>query len=177
VIRRPDTGVVDLIFSLSSSAPTLPANYTQYRYIGAGYLDGANNWTAFTQMGREFYWSTPILEGGATFTGSAAAALITCSLPLGRKMKGIFNIRAGSNNDAGGIYISDPSNADLAPSVSASPLVSVGATNAVATPGSAGSQATCWTNTSGQIRHRELTTNTGYGIATLGWIDLADTNL
>jgi len=177
LIRRPDTGVVDLTFSLSSSLPALPANYTQYRYIGAGLLDGGKNWTAFTQMGREFWWSTPILEGGATFTGSATAALITCTIPLGRKMKGIFNLSAGSNNNTGGIYISDPANADLAPSTSAAPLMTAGATNAVSTPGSASGQAACWTNTSAQIRHRELVTSVGYGIATLGWIDLADTNL
>lgn len=34
LIRRPDTGVVDALFSLSSSSPTMPANYTQKRLIG-----------------------------------------------------------------------------------------------------------------------------------------------
>lgn len=34
IIKRPDTGVVDAIFSTSSTAPTLPANYTLYRQIG-----------------------------------------------------------------------------------------------------------------------------------------------
>jgi len=177
VIVRTDTGVVDVVFSTSSSSPTLPANYNYYRYIGAGKTDGSSHWTAFTQMGREFWWSTPILEGGATYTGSGTAALITCTLPLGRKMKAIFNLIAGSNNNSGGIYISDPANADLAVSTSSAPLMTAGATNAVVTPGTAGSQSICWTNTSAQVRHRELTTNPGYGIVTLGWTDLADTNL
>ncbi|MEQ1915332.1 MAG: hypothetical protein ABL856_01245, partial [Gallionella sp.] len=78
-IRRPDTGVVDVGFDVSSSAPTLPANYTQYRYIGAAKTDGASNWTAFTQMGREFYWSTPVLDANGV-AGSTTAALLTCSV-------------------------------------------------------------------------------------------------
>src|SRR5665213_532952 len=35
LIRRPDTGAVDVMVSLSVSGPSLPANYTQYRRIGA----------------------------------------------------------------------------------------------------------------------------------------------
>jgi len=34
LIKRIDTGVVDVLFSLQSSAPTLPANYTKSRRIG-----------------------------------------------------------------------------------------------------------------------------------------------
>jgi hypothetical protein len=168
---------VDLIFSLSSSLPTLPATYTQYRYIGAGKLDGGKNWTAFTQMGREFYWSTPILEGGATYSGSATAALITCTVPLGRKVKGFFALGLAPNNISSGIYISDPANADLAVSASVSPLSSFGYGQDVAFGSNGAGQASCWTDTSGRIRHRENNTATGYGIVTLGWTDLADTNL
>jgi len=170
VIRRPDTGVVDLIFSLSSSAPTLPANYTQYRYIGAGFLDGSKNWTAFTQMGREFWWSTPVLDFNGS--GSATAALLSCSIPHGRKMKGFFNLSQTSNANSE-IYISDPSNADLAPSNTTAPISSY---SAAGTGITVTGFASCWTNTSGQIRHREASTPTTY-ICTLGWLDLADTNL
>src|SRR6185312_14564198 len=35
LIKRPDTGVVDVLVSLSATAPTLPANYTLFRRIGA----------------------------------------------------------------------------------------------------------------------------------------------
>lgn len=34
LIRRPDTGVVDVLYSLSSTAPTMPTNYTQKRLVG-----------------------------------------------------------------------------------------------------------------------------------------------
>jgi len=35
VIHRPDTAVTDVLFSLSSTAPTMPANYTKKKRIGA----------------------------------------------------------------------------------------------------------------------------------------------
>ncbi len=161
VIRRPDTGVVDLIFSLSSSEPTLPANYTQYRYIGAGLLNGSKNWTAFTQMGRDFYWSIPILDVTTIFSGTSAVTA-TLTIPSGRKVK-VF----GNANGQQVSYISDLANADLAPSETIAPL---GETQAAA------SEFACWSNTSSQIRYRCSTNGTFY-LVTKGWRDLADTNL
>jgi hypothetical protein len=35
IIRRPDTGIVDYLMSLSATAPTMPTNYTQKRRIGS----------------------------------------------------------------------------------------------------------------------------------------------
>ena len=35
LIQRPDTLVTDVIFSLSSSAPSLPTDYTRYQRIGS----------------------------------------------------------------------------------------------------------------------------------------------
>ncbi|HEY6019801.1 MAG TPA: hypothetical protein VIY48_07820, partial [Candidatus Paceibacterota bacterium] len=167
-IRRPDTGVVDAIFSLSSSAPTLPANYTQYRYIGAGLTNGSGQWTSFTQKGREFYWSTPVQDFNGA--GSATAALLTLSVPRGRKVKGAFNLFVSNNTQ--GCYLSDPDNADLAPSTTSG--VSPFSTFGFGSASFAGSvQAQCWTNTSAQIRHREYNT-APVGVATLGWLDLAD---
>jgi hypothetical protein len=48
-IRRPDTGVVDVIFSLSASSPALPTNYTQYRLIGAAQTNGSAQWIVSLQ--------------------------------------------------------------------------------------------------------------------------------
>jgi hypothetical protein len=163
IIRRPDTGVVDAIFSLSSSAPTLPSGYTQYRYIGATRM-GASVWDGFVQSGDYFYWASPVLDFSGA--GSTTAALLTCTVPLGRKMLAKFNLsmQAGTTSM---IYISDPSTSDLAPSTTAAPLAA-----SVSGTGSSvnGNYAECFTNTSGQIRHREGTT-ANYYIATLGWMD------
>lgn len=35
IIRRPDTGIVDVLYSLSATTPTLPASYTQKALIGS----------------------------------------------------------------------------------------------------------------------------------------------
>lgn len=35
IIRRPDTGVVDVLYSLSATTPTLPSSYTQKALIGS----------------------------------------------------------------------------------------------------------------------------------------------
>lgn len=58
LIKRTDTGVVDVLTSLSATAPTLPANYTLFRRIGAMKTTAGGVWTSFTQIGDEFLWAT-----------------------------------------------------------------------------------------------------------------------
>ena len=168
VIRRPDTSVVDVVFSANSTSPTLPTNYTQFRYIGMGLTNGTAQWTAFTQIGDEFYWSTPVIEFNAV--GVTVAALLTVTVPLGRKVKVIFALSALASN---GIYLSDPSNADLVSTygVGGVPATGLGqgGNGGVAAVATA-DQASCWTNASAQIRHRENNASQ-IGIVTQGWID------
>lgn len=169
IIRRPDTGVTDAVFSLSSSAPTLPTNYTQYRYIGAGLTNGSGQWTKFTQTGDEFWWDTPVLDFNGA--GSTTAVSLTTSVPRGRKMKLLANVH-GTTSVL--LYLSDLANADLAPSASAAPLATLftdGAAGQVTGVGVVG----VWTNTLGQIRYRNSSTNT-WRLATLGWQDLRGKN-
>lgn len=49
LIRRPDTGVVDALFSTSSTSPTMPTNYTQKRLIGT-FVRSGGAITAFTAV-------------------------------------------------------------------------------------------------------------------------------
>lgn len=165
LIRRPDTGVVDVVFSTNSSSPTLPSGYTQYRYIGAGLTNGSAQWVKFTQTGDEFYWDTPVLDFNGA--GSTTAVLLTVSVPRGRKMKASFNIH-GTTTTSG--YISDPANADLAASGTASPLATFYTDGAVGQLTGWGA-ISVWTNTSAQVRYRNAGTNT-WRLATLGWTDL-----
>src|SRR5262245_48463260 len=53
LIERTDTGVVDVLYSLSPTAPTLPTSYTKQRRIGS-ILREAGSIVAFTQDGDEF---------------------------------------------------------------------------------------------------------------------------
>lgn len=170
IIRRPDTGAVDLIFSTNNSAPTLPANYTQYEYLGQRLTNGSGQWVKFTQFGDEVIWAAPILDLNAV--GSSTATLLTCSVPRGRKVKALLSVHypAPAGTDVG-VYISSPDSDDLAPSFAATPLVSVAMSNTSGGALNASGQVACWTNSLAQIRHREFAGNT-LRIATLGWIDL-----
>lgn len=61
LIKRPDTGVVDVLFS-TSFAPTMPTNYLIKRYIGSMFTDGSAHWWAFRQVGDNFYWVVPFAD-------------------------------------------------------------------------------------------------------------------
>lgn len=98
LIRRPDTGVVDVVFSTSASAPTLPTNYTQYRRIGAMKTNGSAQWTSFKQYGDDFYWDTPVLDVNASAV--AASALTTFTVPTGVKVKPMLSVSVGQNGVA-----------------------------------------------------------------------------
>lgn len=61
LIRRPDTGVVDALFSTSASSPSMPANYTQKRRIGSIIRSGGAI-ILFIQYDRKFVYMTPVLD-------------------------------------------------------------------------------------------------------------------
>lgn len=168
LIRRPDTGVVDLVFSANSTSPTLPANYTQFRYIGAGLTNGSAQWTRFVQNGDYFEWYDPFLDVDATT--NTTAALSTLTVPRGRKMLAKFNLYVSDGtNGAGRIYISDPDVLDEPVSSSVSPLATI-IYNGAASDFSA-IQAECWTNTSAQVRRVGQNATNFCRLATLGWVD------
>jgi hypothetical protein len=62
LIKRSDTGVVDALFSLSFTAPTMPTDYDYKRLIGAVMTDGAANIIAFTQSGDYFRYTGDVLQ-------------------------------------------------------------------------------------------------------------------
>lgn len=55
LIQRSDTGVVDALFSLSATAPTMPTNYDRKRRIGS-ILRSAASIQAFVQTGDNYDW-------------------------------------------------------------------------------------------------------------------------
>lgn len=172
LIQRPDTGVVDVLISLSATAPTMPTNYTLKRRIGAGRTDGSAQWLAFTQLNDYFELLTPLLDVSATNPGTAAVTR-TLTVPTGVSVVAKVNlvVFAGANNEA--VYLSALDQADNVPSLTIAPLYTAAAIATVAAQ-SFGGQASIRTNTSAQIRSRNLvSTDANYGlrITTLGWID------
>lgn len=115
LIRRSDTGVVDALFSLSATAPTMPGGYDAKRRLGAVLTDGAANIIGFIQAGDYFWWSSPV-EDFAVNNPGTARVLRTMSTPGGLKLPAIltaFQVDAASQENE--FIFTDPDGADIAP--------------------------------------------------------------
>jgi hypothetical protein len=169
LIMRTDTGVVDVLFSTSASAPTMPTNYTYKRRIGSGKTDGSAQWTAFIQDGDYFRWLASVLDVNVTNPGTAAVTR-TLTVPTGVNVFAIFNSFAGSSTAGVICQFSDLAANDELPSGAAAPLGNAGV--ALTNTQLAVAQL-IRTNTSSQIRSRLQASdvNTSLLIATLGWND------
>lgn len=173
VIQRPDTGVVDVLVSLSATSPTLPTNYTLFRRIGTIKTDGSSNWTAFYQNGDTFLWSTlPALDYSTNNPGTSAVT-VTTGVPTGVRVEAMLNatLRNVASAIGSSMLLSSLDIADTAPNLITSPLGSLAA-NSTATAFQS-SQVRVWTNTSAQIRLRlsgSSTDITPY-IQSIGWMD------
>lgn len=167
LIRRTDTGVVDVVFSTSASSPTLPSGYTQYRRIGSGKTNGSAQWTSFIQDGDRFEWVAPPTDSTTT---PGAATLRTVSTPLGLKVVGMFVATAGNGGTAAATALHwDPDLGSSAPSAF-SGMVSIleGAAGTI----SVGMQLQVRTNTSSQIYNSNNSSSIStYNLVTEGWID------
>jgi hypothetical protein len=88
LIRRSDTGVVDVMFSVDMTASlatgTLPTNYDQKRLIGWVQTDSSSNIIAFTQVGDYFRLTGDILSvlSDATITSSTYESVTMTTPPL-----------------------------------------------------------------------------------------------
>lgn len=170
LIMRSDTGVVDVLFSTSSSSPTMPANYDYKRYIGAGFTDVAAQWRRFFQSGDEFLWETPFLDINAANGGTSAVSR-TLTVPRKTGVWAIINVKYVASSNPAIVYLSSPDSSDMAASQTAAPLggieVDTGFSHA----------AVGWQririNSLGQIRSRESASGASnvLRIATLGWVD------
>lgn len=176
VIRRPDTGVVDVLISLSATSPTLPTNYTQFRRIGSGRTNGSAQWVGFTQDGDYFILSTPVLDIGTTNPGTSAVTATLTSIPTGINVEAIVNANL-IDTAAGGYlaYLSDLATTDIAVSATAAPLMQI-STQAANLYGAWGGRIR--TNTSAQIRYRlnASAATTSIRICSMGWIDTRGRN-
>jgi hypothetical protein len=165
LIRRPDTGVVDVLVSLSATSPSLPTNYSQFRRIGSIRTNGSSQWIKFVQDGDFFQWDTAVADVSATNPG-ASAVTRTLTVPNGVNVIAwvMTGLSAGASGEA--VYLSDLAVADVAASNSNATLVAAPNANA-------GVQATVRTNTASQIRSRNAIGGATevLRITTFGWYD------
>lgn len=98
LIKRVDTGVVDVMFTTTANRATLPANYTLQRRIGWIRNDGSGNILAFTQVNEYFTLTTQINDIAQAMTSTAAQATVTVPPNcIGRFRMGITAGTAGTN--------------------------------------------------------------------------------
>jgi len=102
LIHRPDTSVTDVIFSASSSMPTLPTNYTKYRRIGSIVRSGSTI-VPFYQIGDRFMYKTEI--SAYSSTAATGGTAVNMSVPTGLVVHPIFR-QAQQQGTAGQVVTS-----------------------------------------------------------------------
>jgi hypothetical protein len=173
LIKRSDTGVVDALFSLSASAPTMPANYDYKRRIGS-IVRASASIRAFIQDGDQFMWKSPVSDVTAANPGTSAVTR-TLSLPTGIRVNAIVQVNVTGTtqpNLPGAVYLSDLSLTDVSASSNTAASILVYASSAISDM-YAGLICQVFTNTSAQIRSRLQISGAGttLQINTAGWVD------
>lgn len=156
MIRRPDTGVVDVCFSTNATGlvaadfvaggGNVPDAYTQFRRIGSMRTNASAQWESFVQDGDLFLWSSPVADFTVT-NPTASAVLRALKTPLGIQTVAVLNV-SNSGSTLSSFYFSDPATTDIA---------ATNANSQVSLPSSAtfgNCQIQIRTNTSSQIRAR-----------------------
>ena len=160
-IARSDTGVVDVLFSLSASSPTMPSNYDYKRRIGSIMRTGGAI-KAFLQTGNDFDWKAPVLNVSAAANTSATNRTLT--VPTGIKVKAKIAATATSTGAAGNTVINDPDVGALAASSTNRSIFNADGANITA-------QMEVMTNTSAQVNTDGDGTSATITISTFGYID------
>lgn len=174
LIKRTDTGVVDVLFSLSATAPTMPTNYTAKRRIGSIVRSGGTI-LAFKQYGDRFLWSVPVVDVNTSNPGtSAVTAALTVPNGIAVDADVYFTIRADASDGPNAALLTALTQTDTTPAAGAGGICSLttGAINAPSDDYSAG-QFSVMTNTSRQIRYR-FSKSDAFTIITMitnGWRD------
>lgn len=120
LIKRVDTGVVDVLISLSATAPTMPANYTLKRLIGWAKTNGSAQWSTFkcyetSGGGLKFIWALPTLELNSAVVTTARTTTTPVGLPAGFSVEA--SLKAYSSNASScSVNIQCPDETDAAPS-------------------------------------------------------------
>jgi hypothetical protein len=169
LIARIDTHVVDVLYSASVSAPTMPANYTKKRRIGAVRTDSSGNLIPFLQYGDDFFWkSPPFLDVNDATLTTAKKNYTLSGVPGGLVVTAFLNLFVTIAAGNGRAYISSPNLTDLAPSDTATPLFTQYAST---TAGPFAAQVRVITDTSAQISARAGAASTTIKAVALGWTD------
>lgn len=171
-IKRVDTGVTDVLFSLSSTAPTMPANYTLKRLIGWFKRVGGTI-VAFTTYeteggGMEMNWNAPTLDVNLANTLTTSRRTDAVKVPLNFSVIAHLNVLLVDATSNQSTWICCPDQTDAAPSTSAAPLANAQSVAAATVSGT--SALMIRTSATGTIAARSnLATVDLYAVVTIGF--------
>lgn len=169
LIQRPDTLVVDVLFSLSATAPTMPGGYTRKRRIGS-IIRASAAILGFVQSGtgRERDYDLKVVSQNLASSTSAgtSAVLRTLTVPSGIKVRAKIGFDLTSNASGENLWISSPDQTDSA-------ATATNRTATVAASAVISGSVEVLTNASSQIRTRQATGNSDQFLTmrTNGWKD------
>lgn len=169
LIRRSDTGVVDALFSLSVSSPTMPTDYDQKRRIRSVFTDGSANILGDSQVGDKVLWDNPPADVNVSNQGTSAI-LYTLQVPTGLQVDADIIASGEKSAAAYRIYVSSPDADDEAPAETGAPMAQI-LSNQTSVDNQVTVPLRVRTNTSSQIRARGSAASTDFDVTTLGWWD------
>ena len=168
LIKRTDTQIVDVLISLSASAPALSANYTLARRIGSMKTDGSAHWLAFTQYGDNFIWSVAINEISTSSPSTSLTSVTLGGVPPGIAtivhIRGIFTSATAGNEV---LMAAGDETSTLDGTSSGRNRTAEVATASIASV----FQIDLQTNASAQVKYQSTTTSATLDFNTFGWID------
>ncbi len=185
LIERTDTGVVDVLCSLSAASPTFPASYTKKARIWSIFTcdtiwcaSASTNISQFTQRGA-IYWpknlQTSVAPDINTTTLPTTSILFALAhVPPGVAVQPICRYTIANTGNS--VILTSPDEADVAPTT-ATPFGATGSPgwDQLDTTLTSGDQnSTCpllTTNTNQQIRARGSATNTTLQLVVRGFVD------
>ncbi len=166
LVYKPSGTVIDVLTSLSPTSPALPSGYSNFRRIGSLLTDGSNNWTAFTQNGDEFLWSTPV-NNASNNNLTTTSVLFTVTVPTGVTVNALLRAAYENGGAAAFALIQSPAESTQAANTPGGNF-NLGAATGVYTAG----QFNIRTDTSARVRavSSQAAGNSFY-MVTYGWID------
>lgn len=168
LIKRVDTGVVDVMFTTTANRATLPANYTKQRRIGWIRNDGAGAILQFTQIDDHITLTTQINDSSTAC--SATAAAVTLTVPpnsIARFRAGIDSTTSANANT--GMVFSEIVEGNVTPALTTG-ILTLGQWD-LAT-GSSGGHFELRASATSTIEFDCAVATGTFDISTFGWIDL-----
>lgn len=171
LIKRPDTGVVDILVSLSPTLPTLPTNYTLFRRIGSMKTDASSHWTAFNQYaGGKFLWVTPTNDVNGVTIGTTTTP-IDLSTPPGIRTQPIVNYFGLRSGGSAILFARSPDTLDVNPGTSNAVVFTALSLSSSGLTVSSADHRVLQTGLISEIYFRADAAGTTLFVATFGWVD------